>query len=60
MTCLAGRAAGSIASLITNPAVGTNIGDRAAPVAAMVGMNSDNRSLIGGCSGYLGMRESGC
>lgn len=29
-----------------NPAVGTSIGDRAAPVAAMVGMNSDNRSLV--------------
>ncbi|KAJ9688694.1 hypothetical protein PVL29_014377 [Vitis rotundifolia] len=29
-----------------NPAVGASIGDRAAPVAAMVGMNSDNRSLV--------------
>ncbi|KAJ7956726.1 Topless-related protein [Quillaja saponaria] len=30
----------------TNVSVGTSIGDRAAPVAAMVGMNNDSRSLV--------------
>lgn len=30
----------------SNPIIGTSIGDRPAPVSAMVGMNSENRSLV--------------